>query len=467
MAPLHIPNVFWIVISFIGFVMCAIPLPWHLEAWNTGTCLYMIWISLGCLNQFINATIWNGNAINSAPVWCDISTHFFLGLNVAIPCASLCINRRLYNIACVRSVTITKAEKRRAVLVDLAIGFGIPIIYMALQYIVQGHRFNIYEDVGCMPAIYNTTLAVAISLTPPVIIGCVSAVYSILAIRAFAKSRAQFKEFLSSNNNLNSSRYIRLMMLAGIETALTVPFGVFGIVENCRAGVYPWLGWADTHYNFSRVVQVPSLIWRSSPTLVLNLELTRFSVILCACIFFAFFGFAEEARKHYRLGVQSIAKRVGISTSGTFFSSAGSKSKGSLTSTSGKATIPAFVERKVIRKRDSMDSFTDVSASFSTSYDEKEKKDEDHSLVPAISYDDMKIADIGGTLADYNDSTISPTPSSGSSASSLSDVPRPDSSIIEISSVRSLDVAASSDVSLPEPSHHTSPPRHLSDTSAV
>ncbi|KAG6839631.1 hypothetical protein C0991_000688 [Blastosporella zonata] len=90
---------------------------------------------------------------------------------------------------------------------------------------------HIFEDVGCLSAIYNTTLAV--SLTPPVIIGCVSAVYSILAIRAFAKSRAQFKEFLSSNNNLNSSRYIRLMMLAGIETALTVPFGVFGIVENC------------------------------------------------------------------------------------------------------------------------------------------------------------------------------------------------------------------------------------------
>ena len=53
-------------------------------------------------------------------------------MSVAIPCASLCINRRLYLIANVRSVTTTKAEKKRAIMVDLAIGVGVPIIQMIL-----------------------------------------------------------------------------------------------------------------------------------------------------------------------------------------------------------------------------------------------------------------------------------------------------------------------------------------------
>ncbi|KAG6916884.1 hypothetical protein DXG01_004793 [Tephrocybe rancida] len=442
-------------------------------SWNTGTCLYMAWAGLANLNLFINSTIWNGNAINWAPVWCDISTRFFLGVVVALPAASLCINRRLYQIASVRSVTVTKAEKRRAVMVDLAIGLGIPIVFMATQYIVQGHRFDIYEDIGCFPATYNTPVAIVLVSLPPVLIGCVSAVYSILAIRAFAKSRRQFQELLSGSNNLNSNRYIRLMMLAGIETALTVPVGLVAIYQNSVIGhVYPWLGWADTHSNFSRVVQVPAVIWRSNGDSVRNLELDRFFTVLCACIFFSFFGFAEEARKHYRSGAQSVAKRLGISTSGTLFSSTGSGSQGTTNSSSGKATLPVFVERRVVRKHDSLDSFSDMSASFdgAASYDEKDEKDQ--TLTPAISYDDIKLADIGGTLADFKDDTISPTPSSGSSASSISEpqspspaVPRPDSSVIEISSIRYINGPAS-DLALPEPAY-PSTRRYISDSSAV
>ncbi|KAG6815414.1 hypothetical protein H0H87_002092 [Tephrocybe sp. NHM501043] len=448
-----------------------IPLKWHLEAWNTGTCLYMFWAGLVNLNQFINAVVWNGNAINWAPVWCDISVRIFLAGVVAIPACTLCINRRLYQIASVRSVTVTKAEKRRAVMVDLAIGVGIPLLFITLQYIAEGHRFDIYEDIGCFPSTYNTPVAIVLVSVPPVLIGSISAVYSILSIRAFAKSRRQFKELLSGSNNLNSNRYLRLMLLAGIETCLTVPLGLFAIYESCVLGeVYPWKGWADTHSHFSRVIQVPAILWRSDAGAVRDLELNRFTVVLCAFLFFGFFGFAEEARKHYRSGVQSVAKRMGVSTSGTLFSSTGSKSKGSLTSTSGKASLPVFVEREVVRKRDSFDSLTDMSMSYNSSFNEKDEKD--HSIVPSKSCEDMKIADIGGVLADYKEDTISPTPSSGSSASSFSEpssphATRPDSDVIEVSSLRTHDVASASDLALPEAAHYSSRNRHLSDSSPV
>ena len=41
-------------------------------AWNTGTCLYMIWTGLGCLLQCVNSIVWNKNTVNRAPVYCDI-----------------------------------------------------------------------------------------------------------------------------------------------------------------------------------------------------------------------------------------------------------------------------------------------------------------------------------------------------------------------------------------------------------
>ncbi|KAG2040967.1 pheromone A receptor-domain-containing protein [Suillus americanus] len=352
--------------AFLGFLCCMIPLPWHLEAWNTGTCLYMIWTGLSCLIQFINSIVWRSNVINWAPVWCDISSKFIIGANVAIPACSLCINRRLYHIASVSSVTKTRAQKRHDIMTDLAIGLGIPVLEMILQYIVQGHRFNIFEEVGCYPATFNTPPAYVLVFAWPLALGCISAYYCVRTIVELAQRRAQFMEFLSVNKNLSSSRYFRLMGLAGIEMLCTVPLGAYVIYLNATAQpVLPWISWADTHSNFSFVEQIPSVLWRMSGPTVLSIELSRWLLIVCAFVFFAFFGFADEARKNYRLAYVSVAKRVGISTAGTMSSggvswTTGSKSE--MACNSRTATMPVFVTQHTQRKRDSLTSFsTDIS----------------------------------------------------------------------------------------------------------
>lgn len=64
------------IFALLSFFLVLIPLPWHLQAWNSGTCLYMIWVAAGCLNQFINSIVWHNNAIDWAPLWCDICKMF-------------------------------------------------------------------------------------------------------------------------------------------------------------------------------------------------------------------------------------------------------------------------------------------------------------------------------------------------------------------------------------------------------
>jgi len=122
-------------------------------------------------------------------------------------------------------------------------------------------------------------------------------------------------EFLAANRNLSSSRYFRLMGLAGIEVLCTIPLGIFVIYLNATATqVYPWVSWENTHYDFSRVDQFASVVWRMDNLSVVSIELSRWFLVICAFIFFAFFGFADEARKNYRLVYTSVAKRVGLST---------------------------------------------------------------------------------------------------------------------------------------------------------
>nr|AAQ96344.1 pheromone receptor Rcb2 B44 [Coprinopsis cinerea] len=296
------------IFAFVGCILCLIPLPWHLQAWNSGTCFFMAWTALACLNQFVNSVVWSGNAINHAPIWCEISIRILMGASVGIPASSMCIVRRLYAIARSQKVAITRAEKRRAVIMDSLICVLLPIVYVALQVVVQGHRFDIFEDIGCYPIIYNTLLSYFISFAPPLAIGLVSAVYS-LSLYEFNRRRLQFNAFLNSGTSLTSGRYLRLMALATTEMMLTTPLSIFIIYLNATVSpIEPWISWADTHYDYWRVGQYPRVLWQLNHLLVVSMELTRWLAPFSAIVFFIFFGFAEEAKRHYKAFFAPVTK---------------------------------------------------------------------------------------------------------------------------------------------------------------
>jgi len=271
----------------------------------------MAWAGLGCLNFFINSVVWNSSVENVAPVWCDISTRFIVGLAVGIPAAALVITHRLFRIASSNTILTTKAEKRRAIYVDLAIGLGIPILQMGLQIIVEGHRFDIFEEFGCLHNTYNVPPAFPITIIWPAVLDLVSLVFSVLNIRLFWKSSRRLREMLGSNKSASQNRYIRLIALSSLTIFISLPIDLYFIYLDARViPVYPWISWQDTHGDYSRVGQFPSFIWRAQPASQTVLESFRWLTVLSAFLFFAFFGFAEEARKHYRMAYSFAGSRL-------------------------------------------------------------------------------------------------------------------------------------------------------------
>jgi pheromone a factor receptor len=194
---------------------------------------------------------------------------------------------------------------------------------------------------------------------------------------------------------------------------------LYAIALNVHAGINPWKSWANTHVRFSRVDQIPAMIWRTRPVTASSLELTRWLAVVCAIIFFAFFGFADEAKKNYRSAFQTVAKSVGIST-GTVSSSGGVLSSAGIKSKTGgrmRPVAPVEVHTEFFRRPNSCGSFSDISVS-DHDVDEKKFNEKLEVFSPTLSYGGITLSDVGGTLADYNDADYSPTPSSGSSASS-------------------------------------------------
>jgi pheromone a factor receptor len=301
-----------------------------------------------------------------------------------------------------------------------------PVVYFSTDYINQGHRYNIFEGVGCQPFTYNTWVSYVLITAPPMVIGLFSAYYATRSILSFNKSRTQFNEFLSNHTNLTSSRYFRLMCLAALEIIGTIPFSILSMIFNIRNGVRPWKSWEDTHSYFNRVDQYPALLWRQNSNSVFVMELARWIIVACALLFFLFFGFAEEARNQYRKAISSLTKTLGI-TSFTFSSTS---SGGVLSSdavfkvksgSGGKIRpgAPVFVHKEMYNRDStlSMDvSFNDAGGLLS------EKKDDEKSstFAPTLSYGAMTLndaggtlSDVGGTLPDYSECPITSIPSSG------------------------------------------------------
>jgi pheromone a factor receptor len=231
-----------------------------------------------------------------------------------------------------------ESDKRRAVYVDLAIGLSIPFVQMILrestpdrfaspcltvvlsEIVVEGHRFDIIEEFGCVPNYYNVTLAYPISLIWTPVLYAITLVYAgalgfsdlspramshhtlVLNIRLFWRSSLMFKGMLGSNKSPNQNRYTRLIALSSIQIFITLPVSLVSLYISAHVEtVHPWISWEDTHADYSFVGQVPSFMWQADPITVVNLELIRWMVVVAAFVFFAFFGFAEEARKHYRM----------------------------------------------------------------------------------------------------------------------------------------------------------------------
>ncbi|KAF7373136.1 Pheromone receptor [Mycena sanguinolenta] len=281
--------------AFIASALVLVPLPWHWRARNVATLSIIAWLFVLNVSYAVNALIWAGNVNIVVPVWCDIVTKIKIGATVALPSACLSLALQLHGIA--RSLK-TPNRGRIGVLVDLALCWGLPSLIMALHYIVQGHRFDIVEDLGCRPAMYISVLSLLLVDLPPAFASCLALLYCGLAVFYFFRRRIAFAQTTNcAESVLNKSHYIRLMAMTtvlGTWNAIIISIGLWATYS---AGFRPWTSWSDMHFDFSRIQ--PYLL-ADVPDNLLWLTYTLWAAIpISSVLFFSFFSFGGDAMKEY------------------------------------------------------------------------------------------------------------------------------------------------------------------------
>ncbi|EGO21414.1 hypothetical protein SERLADRAFT_476585, partial [Serpula lacrymans var. lacrymans S7.9] len=298
--PSQASNHVYSAFTLLGVVLIVFQLPLHLRAERTGTCLFIVWVSLSMLNSSINSIIWSNNTIDLAPGWCDLSSYVAVASKYGVQLAPLCIARRLYRITTMKAVKQSRDEIRHDMFVDLFIGVGIPLLLLPLYYVVQANNFILIEQVGCYPAAVRTPPAFPLVIMWPPIFGLVSAVYSALTIFITIRRKSHMKEIMKSNKDLKSGKYWRLTILAAAQVVIILPSVIFSLVNDASGGpMYPF-NWGVIHADFTSVIRIPISVWTFNLQNAIAFQWDRWMVVVYAILFFAFFGLTGECSQYYR-----------------------------------------------------------------------------------------------------------------------------------------------------------------------
>ncbi|KIK94950.1 hypothetical protein PAXRUDRAFT_11742 [Paxillus rubicundulus Ve08.2h10] len=285
-------------VAFLAAALLFLPLPWHWRARNVATLSIIVWLFVLNIIYGVDALIWGNNVNIVATVWCDITTKIIVGANFALPSACLCICIHLERVASVRQAQTTHADKRRRQILEGLMCFGLPMLFMGLHYIVQGHRFDIIEDYGCRPAVYVSVPSIMILFVPPLLMSTVALGFSVAAFIHFMRRRITFSRHLeSSRNGLTTSRYFRLMLMSVVEMIWNILVTCFSLWFSMLA-YRPWTNWADVHWNFSRIDLYPTLF--TPPIVLSSYYLIWWIVPASTFIFVAFFSFGKDAMEEYK-----------------------------------------------------------------------------------------------------------------------------------------------------------------------
>ncbi|KAJ6542945.1 GPCR fungal pheromone mating factor, partial [Mycena capillaripes] len=291
--------------AFLASALVLVPLPWHCRARSIPTLSIISWLFVLNLSYGINAVIWAGNANIALPIWCDIVTKIKIGATFALPSSCLCLALQLHAISSLK----TPGRGRWGVAVDVTLCYGLPVLFMALHYVVQGHRFDIIEDFGCRPAVYISLLSLLLVDLPPAIASFLALVYCGLALFHFLRRRIAFTQKMDASDSiLTTSRYIRLMSMTtvlGTWNAIIISLGLWATYGE---GLRPWTSWSDVHSNFSRI-QTYRLT--DIPDGLLGLTYLLWAAVpISSLFFFSFFAFGDDAMKEYRNLLRWTSKSV-------------------------------------------------------------------------------------------------------------------------------------------------------------
>nr|BDD37079.1 pheromone receptor [Rhizopogon roseolus] len=308
------------VLSFISAVLVLFPLPWYFRARNIAAMSIGVWLFVVNIAYAVDALQWPGAYQMVSLLWCDVTSALITAVNVSIPAACLCICIHLERMASF-CPTSTSVAKRRRILFECLMCFGLPIVYASLRaclpwtppanwifidasltdLIVQPRRFDVYANFGCRPATYPSPVALLLVWAPPLVLSFATLIFCI-TWRHFLLHGVQFSRARASSS-LTSGAYVRLVGMAVSEVTCTIAATVVAMVFNLNSGLAPW---GDFTRDWTEIL---SFSLAATPRSTTAMLITEWVIVVAqSFIFIGLFVLGGEGRSRLREALQILRR---------------------------------------------------------------------------------------------------------------------------------------------------------------
>ncbi|KAJ7809997.1 pheromone A receptor-domain-containing protein [Mycena olivaceomarginata] len=216
---------------------------------NTSNISIVLWLLLGNVVHAVNALVWSSNVDTTRiPVWCDIVTKLLVGATAALPGVCLCSARYLELLSSHRKIYPNTYSKRLHTLIDVALCYVLPLLYMTLHFAVQDHRFDLVQDLGCSASIHRSTPAILIMTISPLILCSISLVLCLLSVWNCARlSSSRFISHLSARSALSPPLFVRRLAKSILLTTAVFIVTLLPLLSPRTQR------WATFHANFALI----------------------------------------------------------------------------------------------------------------------------------------------------------------------------------------------------------------------
>ncbi|KAG8802599.1 a-factor receptor [Serendipita sp. 399] len=301
------------IVCILSAILALMPIPSHYRAGNIGIIALGVWTFWGNIIAAVNTIYWHGNLRNPNPIWGDICQAYFAVMNFGLSSSTIFIQYTLWKVSRNRKLFITRRERRMQKIWGAFWCYGFPLLFVVFHYIVQGHRYDVVEDLGPTPTTYLTPVAFTLYFMWDPILCIIAIIFSILTYINVIRHRKEVANMFVSSKRHNAGQYYRLLAITLVLTLIHLPLVLRVLIGNAvDYEVYPWISWEDTHSNYMRIQYISRIILGTIPGAVSGLSLAYWAVALCGYIYFALYGTGSESLAQYKRCILYIPRRLGL-----------------------------------------------------------------------------------------------------------------------------------------------------------
>ncbi|MBW0480530.1 hypothetical protein O181_020245 [Austropuccinia psidii MF-1] len=285
--------------SFIAYLtlslLCALinvaPTVSHLAQGHSGPASFGVWVVVLNILAFVNGVIWRNDALDRAPIFCDISAKLSMVGPLGLLISNCCIIRYLAQIVTPHAKVGDHWNSKARICIDYGLAFGVPAVVALASVIFQVARYQIETMTGCtnVSLLAWPTLFIFL-IWSPILCG-IACGYALYVLYWLIRQHHNLRQLAAkSRTPLSVSRFIRMCALAATYLCISAPYTVAGtmtIVYDIGPFV-PWKSWKYIHNSDNQLWEV-----RSNPLYSLNLR--DWVPIVAGLTIFCFFSFANES----------------------------------------------------------------------------------------------------------------------------------------------------------------------------